>query len=319
VSDVPPLARGTLNRAAHRRLDREWLEAAWLKARIVVVDDGHVLVQGDTPTLVFVDASAAPAGERLFMGEEPDGTVYFAVSAALEEPATAPQKALRRAPADITAGEETRRVNLRQVGHKLSDLDAGLFITAVALANWHARHPFSPLSGSATTVGEGGWTRVTADGTETMWPRTDPAVIMLVHDAVDGPEGRCLLGCNAAWPELDGIRRYSTLAGFVEPGESAEAAVAREVAEEVGVEVSAIRYVASQPWPFPGSLMLGFHAQCPPGAPVRVDQSEILEARWFTRDEIAAVINRESTAFGLPFPASIAFFLITEWLAGRAR
>ena len=301
MSDVPPLARGTLNRAAHRRLDPDWLEAAWLKARIVVVDDGHVLVQGDAPTLVFVDATAAPAGERLFMGEEPDGTVYFAVAA------------------DVIAGEGTRRVNLRQVGHKLSDLDAGLFITAVALANWHARHPFSPLSGSATTVGEGGWTRVTADGAETMWPRTDPAVIMLIHDAVDGPEGRCLLGCNAAWPELDGIRRYSTLAGFVEPGESAEAAVAREVAEEVGVDVSAIRYVASQPWPFPGSLMLGFHAQCPPGAPVRVDQSEILEARWFTREEIAAVINRESTAFGLPFPASIAFFLITEWLAGRAR
>lgn len=302
MSDVPPLARGVLNRAAHRRLDRDWLEAAWLKARIVVVDDGHVLVQGDAPTLVFVDASTAPAGERLFMGEEPDGTVYFAVSA------------------DITATEEgTRRVNLRQVGHKLSDLDSGLFITAVALANWHARHPFSPLSGSGTTVGEGGWTRVTADGAETMWPRTDPAVIMLVHDGVAGPAGSCLLGCNAAWPETDGIRRYSTLAGFVEPGESAEAAVAREVAEEVGVSVSSISYVASQPWPFPGSLMLGFHAQCPPGAPIRVDQSEILEARWFTRDEIAAVINRESTAFGLPFPASIAFFLITEWLAGRVR
>jgi len=302
VNQVPPLARGALNRAAHRRPDREWLEAAWLKARIVVVDDGHVLVQGDDPpTLVFVDASAAPPGERLFLAEDPDGTVYFAV------------------PADVTATEGTRRANLRQVGHKLSDLDSGLFITAVALANWHARHPYSPLSGAATTVGEGGWTRVTADGTETLWPRTDPAVIMLVHDGVAGPEGRCLLGCNAAWPALDGVRRYSTLAGFVEPGESAEAAVAREVAEEVGVSVFSIRYVASQPWPFPGSLMLGFHAQSQPDAAIHVDQSEILEARWFTRTEIAAVLDRESKAFGLPFPASIAYFLITEWLAGRVR
>src|SRR5581483_739035 len=98
-----------------------------------------VLVQGDPPTLVFVDAGAAPAGERLFLGEEADGTVYFAV------------------PADVTAIEGTRRANLRQVGHKLSDLDSGLFITAVALANWHARHPYSPLSGAPTTVGEGGW------------------------------------------------------------------------------------------------------------------------------------------------------------------
>jgi NAD+ diphosphatase len=301
VNAVPPLARGVLNRAAHRRVDRDWLEAAWLKARVVVVDDGHVLVHGDTPTLVFVDASAAPAGERLFLGEEDDGTVYFAVAA------------------DVTAAEGTRRVNLRQVGHKLSDRDAGLFITAVALSNWHARHPFSPLSGAATTVGEGGWTRVTADGAETLWPRTDPAVIMLVHDGIAGPEGRCLLGCNAAWPETDGIRRYSTLAGFVEPGETAEAAVAREVAEEVGVRVSIVRYVASQPWPFPGSLMLGFHAQCEPDAVIRVDESEILEARWFNREEIGAVLERRSKAFGLPFPASIAYFLITEWRAGRVR
>jgi NAD+ diphosphatase len=295
---VPPLARGVLDRAAHRRLDRDWLDAAWLKARILVVDDGHVVVEGeDPPRLVLIDAAAAPEGERFFLGEDDqDGTVYFAVAA------------------DVTAPEGARRVGIREVGHQLTDLDSGLFITSVALANWHARHPYSPLSGQPTSVGEAGWTRVNEDGSETLWPRTDPAVIMLVHDGIDGPDGKCLLGCNANWPAHNGIRRYSTLAGFVEPGESAEAAVAREVAEEVGVSTFDIRYVASQPWPFPGSLMLGFHAQAEPGATIRVDETEILEGRWFSRTEIAAVLNRKSRDFGLPFPASIAHFLLVTWL-----
>jgi NAD+ diphosphatase len=265
------------------------------------VDDGHVLVHGeDPPRLVLLDAAAAPPGERYFLGEEPDGTVYFAVSA------------------DVAArAEGVRRVSLREVGHLLPELDAGLFITAVALANWHARHPYSPLSGQLTTAAEAGWTRVTEDGTETLWPRTDPAIIVAVHDGVDGPEGRCLLGCNAAWPMLGDVRRYSTLAGFVEPGESAEAAVAREIGEEVGVEIADTRYVGSQAWPFPGSLMLGFHAVADADLPVRADQTEILEARWFTRTEIAAVLDGSSTAFALPPAVSIANYLIREWLAGR--
>ena len=119
--------------------------------------------------------------------------------------------------------------------------------------------------------------RTTEDGAETLWPRTDPAVIMLVHDGVDGPDGCCLLGCNAQWPAAGGIRRYSTLAGFVEPGESAEMAVAREVLEEVGVVVGDVSVRGSQPWPFPGSLMLGFHATAQVGAPIGVDTEEILE------------------------------------------
>jgi NAD+ diphosphatase len=294
----PPLARGAVDRAAHRRTDQAWLAEAWTRARVLVVDDGHVLVSGDDPpTLVLIEPGAAPEGERFFLGEEPDGTVYFAVAA------------------DVTPLDGTRRVDLRQVGHVLPDLDAGLFITSVGLANWHARHPFSPLSGAVTATGHAGWVRTTADGTETLWPRTDPAVIMLVHDGVDGPDGRCLLGCNARWQAAGGVRRYSTLAGFVEPGESAEMAVAREVLEEVGVVVGDARYVASQPWPFPGSLMLGFHARAAVGAAVQADEDEIVEARWFTRTEIAAVLDGSSSAFGLPFAASIAHYLITEWLA----
>ena len=293
----PPLARGALDRAAHRRTDDDWLAEAWTRSRVVVVDDGHVLVRGDDPPdLVLIDPSDAPQGERFFLGEDTDGSVYFAVAA------------------DVTVLPDTRRVNLRQVGHALPDLPAGLFITAVGLANWHVRHLYSPLSGKLTVPAQAGWVRMTEDGAETLWPRTDPAVIMLVHDGVEGPDGCCLLGCNAQWPSAGGIRRYSTLAGFVEPGESAEMAVAREVLEEVGVVVGEVTYVASQPWPFPGSLMLGFHATAKAGAPIEVDPEEILEGRWFSRTEIAGVLRGDSKAFGLPFPASIAHYLITEWL-----
>jgi NAD+ diphosphatase len=155
-----------------------------------------------------------------------------------------------------------------------------------------------------------------------MWPRTDPAMIVLVHDGVAGPEGRCLLGHNVAWGTPDGVRRFSCLAGYVEPGESAEAAVVREVEEEVGVALTAIRYEGSQAWPFPGSLMLGFSAVADPGRPVRVDPEEIDEARWFTRTEIATMAAGEyvdpdsGVPMSLPMRASIAFFLIEHWLNG---
>lgn len=307
----PPLARSTLDRAAHRRRDEQWLAEAWKRARVLVVDvvnGGQTLATGsrDEPGLVLLDADGAPdvsAGRRLFLGVEPDGIPVFAVDAALP---TVP---------------DTRAVTLREVGHLLSDRDAGLFITAVALGNWHARHAYSSTTGLATMVGDGGWSRVDEDGAS-IWPRTDPAMIVLVHDGVAGSDGRCLLGNNAAWRDAHGVRRFSCLAGYVEPGESAEAAVAREVREEVGVAVDRIGYVASQAWPFPGSLMLGFFARADPDQPVRVDPSEIAYARWFTRREIAAVLTGDRVDAGdglrvrLPPPSSIAFFLVNRWMQG---
>jgi NAD+ diphosphatase len=157
-----------------------------------------------------------------------------------------------------------------------------------------------------------------------MWPRTDPAMIVLVHDGVPGPDGRCLLGHNAAWPSTDGSRRFSTLAGFVEPGESAEAAVAREVLEEVGVRLRAVRYEGSQAWPYPGSLMLGFSAVADRGEELRLDPEEIDEARWFSRTDIAAMMDRTyrepvtGVAMYLPMRASIALYLIRRWLGEPA-
>ena len=302
---VPPLAgSGGLRRVAHRRTDAGWLEEAWKRARLLAVDAGegtarqsvHALLRDDH--LLLLDPAEAPEGERLFLGEDVDGTPYFAVMGALPElPGTRP-------------------VTIRDIGHLLTDLEGALLTTAIALANWHVRHRYSPVDGQPTTVTEAGWSRTGGDGFIT-WPRTDPAVIVLVHDGVPGDEGRCLLGHNAAWTRPGWTVRYSCLAGFVEAGESAEAAAIREVAEEVGVPVSRLHYLGSQAWPYPGSLMLGFTALADPDQPVRVDETEISSARWFTRTDIRAVIAGERDDFGLPMATSIAFFLVTEWLSGR--
>ncbi|MEV0605780.1 NAD(+) diphosphatase [Polymorphospora rubra] len=308
---VPPLARSTLDRAAQRRTDPAWLADAWKRARVLVVDvaaGGRALVEGaaTAPVLVLLDADAAPEVDpagRLFLGVEPDGTPVFAVDVLLP----------------VRAG--ARAVTLRDVGHLLGDRDAGVFTSAAALANWHAAQPFSPASGQPTSVAGAGWSRIEGEGRQ-LWPRTDPAMIVAVHDGVSGPAGRCLLGNNATWPDREGELRFSCLAGYVEPGESAEAAVLREVDEEVGVTLDRIEYAGSQAWPFPGSLMLGFLATADPGQPLRVDPTEIAVARWFTRREIAAVLAGERVDAGdgrsvtLPMESSIAFFLISRWLEG---
>jgi NAD+ diphosphatase len=196
-----------------------------------------------------------------------------------------------------------RPADLREAAALLSDRDAGLLTHAVALANWHATHTHCPRCGTPTvTVAAGHAQRCPADGSE-HFPRVDPAVIMLVTD----PDDRCLLARNRRWPE----RRVSILAGFVEPGESSEQAVAREVGEETGITVARVRYVGSQPWPMPQSLMLGFRASAAGDLEIRVDEDEIAEAHWFSRDELrSALASREIL---LPPPVSIAHRLIESW------
>jgi NAD+ diphosphatase len=299
---LPPGARPSgIDRAAHRRTDDEWLKRAWPGALVVVVDEGRALVRDEPPGVALTPSGELPpvGGERYFLGEGAGGQAYFAVRASVPEPTG------------------TRWANIREVGHVLAEPDAALFMTAVALVNWHDRHGYSPRSGRPTTPAQAGWVRVTDDG-EMMFPRTDPAVIVLVHDDVAGPAGRCLLGHNAAWTTAGWAKRYSCLAGFVEPGEPAEATVSREVHEEVGVTVRDVSYVASQAWPFPGSLMLGYLAVADPEQPVRVDPEEITDARWFTRTEISQSLLGERTDFGLPMAASIAHYLVRTWLTGAA-
>jgi NAD+ diphosphatase len=279
-----------------KRTDPDWLDAAWKDpgTRVLVVFDGHALVRLDDEhaELIFVPPAEAPAGTRLLLGQDTDGTVYFGVSAEL--------------PAAPGLPTGVRVASLREVGSLLGDRDAGLLTHAVALANWHDTHTHCPLDGVPTVPDPGGHsTRCPKDGSE-HFPRTDPAVIMLVTD----PDDRCLLARNAAWPG----RRVSILAGFVDPGESAEQAVVREVAEETGIKVGNVRYVGSQPWPMPRSLMLGFRADAPAGQAITVDQEELAEAYWFSRDELLAAIKARQIA--LPPPVSIARQIIESWFGG---
>jgi NAD+ diphosphatase len=287
------LARGTVDRVTEKRTDRDWLDAAWKDpaTRVLVVFDGHALVRLDDEhaELIFVPPAQAPTGTRLLLGQDADGVVYFGVSAELP-----------------AASAGVRPASLREVGSLLGDRDAGLFTHAVALANWHDTHTHCPLDGVPTVPDPGGHsTRCPRDGSE-HFPRTDPAVIMLVTD----PDDRCLLARNAAWPG----RRVSILAGFVDPGESAEQAVVREVAEETGIKVNNVRYVGSQPWPMPRSLMLGFRADAPAGQAITVDEEELAEAYWFSRDELLAAIKAREIA--LPPPVSIARQIIESWFGG---
>ncbi|GAA0506990.1 NADH pyrophosphatase [Paractinoplanes deccanensis] len=300
----PPLARTTLDRAAHRRTDEAWLADAWQRGLVLVVDlakGGRALVKDNA--LVLVPSAEAPEGEHWFLGVDRDGTPLWTIDTALPEV------------------EGARAATLREVGHLLDDRDAGVFTTAAALGNWHLSHKFSPRTGEPTKAVEAGWARADTDG-KLMWPRTDPAMIVLVHDGEPGPRGRCLLGHNATWGAApDGGLRFSCLAGYVEPGESAEASVVREVGEEVGLRLTSLRYAGSQSWPYPGSLMLGYHATADPAQPLTLDPAEIDEAHWFTRDDIKRMIAGDyrhpetGVPMGLPMPSSIAFYLIESWLA----
>ena len=196
-----------------------------------------------------------------------------------------------------------RPAGLREAAALLNDRDAGLFTHAVALANWHSTHTHCPRCGTPTvTVAAGHAQRCPVDGSE-HFPRIDPAVIMLVTDLDD----RCLLARNRRWPE----RRVSILAGFVEPGESAEQAVAREVQEETGIVVTQVRYAGSQPWPMPQSLMLGFRAVAAGELDLQVDDDEIAEAHWHSREELRSALAAREIL--LPPPVSIAHRLIESW------
>ena len=287
------LARGTLDRAGLRRRDPDLLPLL-LKdplTRILELVEGRAQVlESGRDVALLLRSPQEQDGLRLvvFLGQDQHGTAYLGVvGQAQDASGTAPWR------------------SLREVGVLLSDQDAGMFATVLGLANWHAVHTHCPLCGAATEPDQAGWIRrCPKDGTE-HYPRTDPAVIMAVTDAAD----RLLLARSPKWPQ----GRLSVLAGFVEPGESLEAAVAREVLEEVGVVVEHVHYLGSQPWPFPSSLMVGFTGRAVDSA-LHLDQEEIAEAVWVTRQELAQMVAAGS--FAISPTVSIARRMIEHWYGG---
>jgi len=188
----------------------------------------------------------------------------------------------------------------------LAEDEAPLFAAALSLAWWHSRHLFCANCGASTEIERGGWSRRCPECTAQHFPRVDPVVIMLAEHG-----GRLLLGRQPQYPP----GRYSALAGFLEPGESIEAAVARELHEEAGITITDVTYVASQPWPFPSSLMIGCHARAL-GQELTIDRTELDDARWFTREEIAAALAGDPDATFQPPPRfAIARTLLEHWLA----
>jgi NAD+ diphosphatase len=296
------LTRHEVERATALRTDPQWLAKAWDDpgSRVLVVEDGQILARiGDgTAELVFVSPGQAPDGDRFLLGVDSGEVAYFGVGGPLSAAEVSAGSAAAGQDGEVTV----RRTGLREAGTLLSDRDAGLLTHAVALANWHAVARFCSRCGAPTQPEMGGHSRrCTKEGSE-HFPRCDPAVIMLVTD----PDDRCLLARNAQWPK----GRVSVLAGFVEPGESAEQAVAREVREETGVIVSSVSYAASQPWPMPHSLMLGFRAEAVTTV-INVDAEEIEEAAWYGRDDLRSALA--SGELVMPPSLSISRWLIETW------
>lgn len=291
LAHPPRLSRSPLNRAEELRRDTAALVAGWSTARILDVD-GRGRFRVDESGLVLTaaaDISPEPSEDAVFLG--------------------------------VHAGQHlwTRRVellagtlgDLRTDADRLDSEPLSMVTGALAILNWHARARFSSVDGAPTVPSAAGWSRTSTTSGHEEFPRTDPAVICLVHDDAD----RVLLARAPSWPE----RRFSVLAGFVEAGESLETCVAREIKEEVGVDVTDIRYLGSQPWPFPRSVMIGFSAVADPEQPLVFQDGEIVEAHWFERSEVLTALElgdwaSESTArLLLPGSISIARGMLEGW------
>ncbi|WP_207974485.1 NAD(+) diphosphatase [Parafrankia sp. BMG5.11] len=280
-----------LDRADHLRTDREALaELMNWRARLLKLDGllpSYDAVTGEIDWGTLADAPED--AELVFLGLL-DGKACFAA-----------------VPAEGADGPAYAQPQVWQAMQVLSPSDLAIYGGARSLVDWHARHRFCARCGSGTALAKGGWQRDCSACGAAHFPRTDPVTIMLVEH-----EGRLLLGRQPRFPP----RVHSALAGFVEPGETIEEAVAREVFEEAGVRVRDVTYIASQPWPFPSQLMIGCHAHADDDA-ITVDTTELEEARWFTRAELEDA--REAGPEGnetLIFPRSwaIAHHLVTWWL-----
>ena len=303
---------GPLDRAGVRRRDTDWLTDLLRRpdARVVPMwRDRNLVEPGEPPRAAMITGTAIrsvteQAQAHVFLGLWDDAP-YFAVDLSQhEEPALAPL---------INGGAFE---DLRQVGRLLAADEATILAYARGMLHWHRHQKFCSDCGSPTVPQDGGHVHkcTNPDCGRSHFPRTDPAVIMLVTRRGEDGVDRCLLGWSQRWE----FPMYSTLAGFVEPGESLEEAVAREVSEETGVQVGEVTYRGSQPWPFPASLMLGFRARATT-AEIACDPAEMREARWFTREELNAFGEyhgeTDPNRPRLPRTDSISRRLIEDWRA----
>ena len=279
------LAGTPLNRLGHRRADAEWVASAGGEALYLPVWRHRNLVREtaalEPALLSWSEIEGRVVHEDTILLGHWGETLCFAVGIAKDTE-----------PAIPGTFEE-----IRGIGHRLAADEAALLAYARAMVIWHERHRFCGRCGAPTTSADAGHARDCSGCGTRHFPRVDPAIIVLVAD-----DERCLLGRQPSWPP----GRYSTIAGFVEPGESLEDAVAREVAEETGIVVSEVDYHSSQPWPFPSSLMLGFTAR-PASTEIVLRDGELEDAVWVTRDEIVA------GRIIVPPPVSIAYRLVEEW------
>lgn len=292
----------SLDRAAELRAESGVIDRLRGDAtsQVIAVRDGRVRIAGgdlDAATLLRVAPEEIVEATWALLGRDGEGVPLLL---AVLPPETG---------SIDTAPDETW-LGLRDLGARLGADETELLIEALAVAGWLRDAPFCPTCGGGTELRQAGWSRRCLVCGREHFPRTDPAVIV----AVESPDGdRLLLGANANW----GGRMYSCFAGFTEAGESLESTVHRELEEESGVRLSSLRYVSSQPWPFPRSLMLGFRAVALDEDEVRPDGEEIIDVRWFTRDEIGSALAGDGPV-GLPGPASIARALIVSWFEERA-
>lgn len=301
-----------LDRAASLRADPARQAELWAKARILTLWKGRPLIE-DGQRIAWLGPEAPLAGKQetaIFLGLSDDTPVF-----AQDVSAWQPDQAIAPAAGIIDAQVQTHPDlpatmgfhELRAVMAQLSPRDAELCATARALMEWHRIHGFCAACGAKSQMTHAGWQRTCPACNASHFPRTDPVVIMLITRG-----NRLLLGRNAAWPE----GMYSLLAGFIEPGETIEAAVRREVAEEAGIQVGAVSYLASQPWPFPASLMLGCRGDALTDE-IRIDPEELQDARWVTREELLSAFAGTHPEIKPSRRGAIAQFIMQHWLSDR--
>jgi NAD+ diphosphatase len=320
---LPALSRSTADREENLRTNPDQLRARWPSARVVLVDDrgrtpipdqpvpGRPGAQIGLATRAALEFGDEPPESALFLGRCDDADYWALPGDAGADAVTVAVEGGWGVKQEAPAADGEIWVELRGHGAVLDDTSAGLLTTAAALRNWHRRGRCCASCGGATRREQFGWaTRCQACGREE-YPRTDPAVICLVHDDIGVNGEHVLLARQPEWP----ARRYSVLAGFVEAGESLEQCVQREIHEEVGVEVRGVRYLGSQPWPFPRSLMLGFAARADADAPLALADGEIEDAHWVSRSEVRRAFAAESERLVLRSNSSIAHLMLRAWAA----